>query len=166
MAGALTDRQLRRAAVLDDPRFEYLRNATVRRRLAYAAGALQALQVVLFLALDSSPWVTVAGSAVVMPAFIGVFGLLQVATRGVESLPEGALDERKQQVKGEVYALAYRIGVGLLAAAVVLTSLWLLLDLPVPGVGVLVAAVVAPFQLSLLLHSMVAALRSDTPSRN
>ena len=63
------------------------------------------------------------------------FAALETSTRGVEELPPSVLDERQAQVRGEVYARAYRLGQQLLTAGLAAVFLWMQFDLPAPGPG-------------------------------
>ena len=154
-------RSERRAQRLDDPRFESLRTPTARRRLVAAMTALLVVEAGLFVATEAAPVAGVLALAVVLIAFVLCLGALKASTRGVEELPAEALDERQWQVRGEVYALSYRIGAGLLTAGLTVTALWLALDWPAPGPGVATAAVLLPFHVALVLPTMVAAWSRD-----
>ena len=151
----------RRAQRLDDPRFESLRTPTARRRLVAAMTALLVVEAGLFVATEAAPVAGVLALAVVLIAFVLCLGALKASTRGVEELPAEALDERQWQVRGEVYALSYRIGAGLLTAGLAVVALWLSLDWPAPGTGVATAAVLLPFHVALVLPTMVAAWSRD-----
>ena len=150
-------RTQRRAQRLDDPRFESVRTPRARRRLVLAMAALLAVETALFTALESAPVAGAVALAVVLVAFVFCLGALKASTRGVEELPAEALDERQWQVRGETYATSYRIGSGLLTAALAVVALWLALDWPAPGTGVVIAALVLPFHVALVLPTMVAA---------
>ena len=150
-------RTQRRAQRLDDPRLESFRTPRARRRLVVAMAALLAVEAALFTALEAAPVAGVVALAVVLVAFVLCLGTLKASTRGVEELPAEALDERQWQVRGEAYATSYRIGSGLLTAALAAVALWLALDWPAPGTGVVMAAVVLPFHVALVLPTMVAA---------
>ncbi|GAB3349610.1 hypothetical protein [Modestobacter lapidis] len=147
----------RRAARLDDPRFESLRTLRARRSLAAALVALLAAEAALFALLDRAPVAGLIGLGVVILAFVFCLGALKAATRGIEELPAEALDERQWQVRGESYARAYRIGFGLLTAELAAVVGWLVADLPAPGPGLITAAVVLPFHVGLVLPTLVTA---------
>jgi len=150
-------RAQKRAARLDDPRFESVRTPRARRRLAGALVALLVVEGVLFVLLERAPVAGIAGLAVVALAFVVCLGALKASTRGVEELPAEALDERQWQLRGEAYARSYRIGFGLLTEELALVVLWLAAGWPAPGTGLIAAAVVLPFHVGLVLPTMVAA---------
>jgi hypothetical protein len=147
----------RRAARLDDPRFESIRTPRARRRLAGALVALLAVEAGLFVLLERAPVVALAGLVLVVLAFVLCLGALKAATRGIEELPADALDERQWQLRGEAYARAYRIGFGLLTVELLAVVGWLAADLGTPGSGLVTAAVVLPFHVGLVLPTLVAA---------
>ncbi len=150
-------RTRRRARTLDDPRFERLRNPRARRRLVAAMVGLLAVELALCAALDVALWPAAAGLAVVLVAFVLLLGTLKATTRGVEELPEHALDERQAQLRGRAYARAYRIGSTLVIAAAALTMLWLSADLPVPGRGLVLGLLLLAVHVALVLPTLVAA---------
>lgn len=159
------DRAERRAARLDDPRFENLRNRPVRRRLVLGLLALLVVEAGVFLAMDHvSPVLglvaLLAALLVVLLAFVVLLGMLKASTRGVEELPRSVLDERERQVRGEVYARSYRIGVAGLTALLAATVLWGSADLPVTT-GLLTAATVVTFHVAIVLPTLVAAWLAD-----
>ena len=147
----------RRAALLDDPRFERYREPRTRRRMVAGMVGLLVVEAALFAVLPAAPVPGVIALAVLVLVFVVCLGALKASTRGVEELPAEALDERQWQLRGEAYALSYRIGAGLLTAALAVVALWLVLDWPAPGEGVLVAAVVVPFHVALVLPTLVTA---------
>lgn len=157
------DRHQRRAARLDDPEFESFRKPTARRRLAGGVLGLLVVEAVL-LALAGFGVLPLAAFIVGLVVFIGVFvlalGALKASTRGVEELPEEALDERQAQIRGRVYSRAYTliswIAFGLFAL-VVLTSAfgWTL-----PMFATLTIAVLA-VQVVIVAPTLVAALSHD-----
>jgi len=150
-------RTQRRAARLDDPRFESMRTPAVRRRLVAALIGILVAEAAVFSQIDRAPVPAVIGLAVVVLAFVFCFGALKASTRGVEELPADALDERQWQLRGEAYARSYRIGFGLLTLELAAVAGWLIGDLPAPGAGVLAAAVLLPSHLGLVLPTMVTA---------
>lgn len=159
------DRAERRAARLDDARLDNLRTGPVRRRLVLALVGLLVVETALFLALgvvepDTGLVTVLVGLGVVLVAFVVLLGALKASTRGVEELPREVLDEREQQVRGEVYARSYRIGMAALTALLGGVVLWAAAELPV-GVGLLTAAVVVTFHVALLLPTLVAAWLAD-----
>ncbi|MFK3983867.1 hypothetical protein ACI2K4_26235 [Micromonospora sp. NPDC050397] len=152
----------RRARVLDDPRFERFRNPRSRRLLAAGLLGTLAVEAGLLLLLPQLPtWLSIGICALVVIGGVGFLGTLKAATRGLEELPEHALDERQAQVRGRVYAEAYRIGFALLTAGLATVALWGMIDLPTPGPGLVTAAIVVPFHLALVLPNLVAAFRAD-----
>ena len=104
----------RRAARLDDPRFESIRTPRVRRRLVVAMCGLLVAEAGLFFLAERTPVLFAIGLSALLVAFVLCLGALKGSTRGVEELPAEALDERQWQLRGEAYARAYRIGFGLL----------------------------------------------------
>lgn len=156
-------REQRRARTLDDPRFERLRNPRSRRRLVAALVILLAVEAALFVALDHLVvlWPALAGLAVLLVVFVFCLGALKASTRGLEELPEQVLDERQWQVRGRVFATAYRIGSILLTAGLVVVALWTLLDLPQPGQATILGALVLTFHIAIVLPTLVAAVRED-----
>lgn len=151
------ERSYRRAQLLDDPRFERFRTLTARRRLVGAMIGLLVAEALLFGLLPGNPVLLLSLAVLLTLACVLCLGLLKASTRGVEELPERNLDEYQWQLRGEVYARAYRIGQVLLVAELVLVGAWLGFDLPVPGRGVVIAALLIPFQLAIILPTMVAA---------
>ncbi|MCZ2830515.1 hypothetical protein O2W14_16885 [Modestobacter sp. VKM Ac-2986] len=147
----------RRAQVLDDPRFERFRTTPARRRLVLALGALLVVEAGLFAFMESAPVVFAVALAVLLVAFVFLLGALKASTRGVEELPAEALDERQWQLRGEAYALSYRIGFALLTAELAVVAAWLTFDWAAPGAGVATAAVLLPFHVGVVLPSMVTA---------
>lgn len=97
---------------------------------------------------------------VTVGAFVMLFGMLKASTRGVEELPREVLDERERQVKGDVYARSYGIGVTALTVLLAGVGLWGLLELPVTH-GLLTATVVVTFHVALVLPTLVAAWSAD-----
>ncbi len=150
-------RTQRRARTLDDPRFERLRNPRARRRLVAAMVGLLAVELALCAALDVAPLPAAAGLAVVLLVFVVLLGTLKATTRGVEELPEHALDERQAQLRGRAYARAYRIGATLVVAGAALTVLWVGADLPVPGRGLLLGVLLLAVHIAIVLPTLVAA---------
>lgn len=154
-------RQQRRARTLNDPRLDRFRNPRSRRRLAAALVALLVLEAGLFAALDLAVWPAMGGLGVLIIAFVLCLGALKGSTGGVEELAETVLDERQWQLRGRVFATSYRIGTVLLTVGLAAVGLWLMLDLPTPGGGVIAVALVLPFQIALVLPTLVAAARDD-----
>jgi len=115
----------------------------------------------MFALLDVALWPALAGLGVVLIAFVCCLGLLKASTRGVEELSENVLDERYWQLRGRVFGTAYRVGQSLLTIGLAGVALWLLLDLPTPGQGVITGAIVLPFHIAIVLPTLVAALRDD-----
>lgn len=156
-----TTNEQRRARVLDDPRFERYRNPRSRWRLAAALVAILGVEAGLFALLDAATWPAIAGLGVVLAAFVFCLGALKASTRGVEELSEGVLDERQWQLRGRVFATAYKIGASLLTVGLAVLALWLNFDLPTPGDGFIIGAIVLPFHIAIVLPTLVAALRDD-----
>ena len=150
-------RSQRRAERLDDPRLESWRTPRARRRLVAGMTALLVVEAGILAVMPSAPVPAVIGLAVVAFAFVLCLGALKGSTRGVEELPKEALDERQWQVRGEAYARAYKIGAGLLTAALAVITVWLAADWPAPGPGVVTAAVVVTFHVAIVLPTMVTA---------
>jgi hypothetical protein len=120
-------------------------------------------EAVLFVFLDELPnWLSLPGVALVLIAGVVCLGLLKASTRGVEELPEHALDERQAQLRGRIFVTTYRVGSGLFTAGLAVVALWLALDLPYPGADAVTGAFVVAFHLALVLPTLVAAFRSDT----
>ncbi|MBP2476911.1 Ca2+/Na+ antiporter [Crossiella equi] len=152
------DRSYRRARILDDPRYERFRNPATRRRLVLLLLALLALEAALFiLAAADHPWLLLTLATLLVLAFVLCVGLLKASTRGVEELPERNLDEYQWQLRGETYASAYRIAQFLTMTALLVVGVWLLFRWPAPPRGVVITALVLPFQLATILPTMVAA---------
>jgi hypothetical protein len=147
----------RRAARLDDPRMEGFRTPRARRALVVAMVALLAVETVAFVLIEVIPIGTVAIVAVVLLAFVFCLGALKASTRGIEELPPDVLDERQQQMRGIVYARAYKIGAGLLILALFAALIWTQVSTALPPAGVLVAAGVVGLHITIVLPTMVAA---------
>lgn len=163
--GRAARRAERRADRLDDPRFEGLRTRPARRRLVTGLVGLLVVEALLFLSLDvvgsGLGAVAVAvGVGVLIVSFVLLLGMLKASTRGVEELPRSVLDEREQQVRGEVYVRSYRIGFVALTLLLGAAWVWQLTGWPA-GAGVLTAAVVVTFHVALVLPTLVAAWLSD-----
>ena len=150
-------RTQRRAERLDDPRFESVRTPRARRLLVAGMSALLVVEAGLLVALETAPVAGAIALAVVALTFVICLGALKASTRGVEELPAEALDERQWQLRGEAYALSYKIGAGLLSAALAVVTAWLVMDWPAPGAGVITAAVVVSFHVAIVLPTMVTA---------
>lgn len=157
MTMTAADRAFRRAQRLDDPRFEKLRNPRSRRRLVVALVGLLVVEAAAF-ALSAVSLVLFASLlALVVVLSVLCLGLLKASTRGVEELPETALDERQWQIRGLVYARAYKIGRLLLTAELLVAALWIVLALPTPSSGVLIGALLLPFHTAVVLPTLTAA---------
>lgn len=159
------DRAERRAAVLDDPRFERYRRRPVRRRLVLGLVALLVVEAALllgFAAVESGTGAALVGAGVlvVLVGFVLLLGTLKASTRGVEELPARVLDEREVQVRGRVYATSYRIGFALLTALLAAVVLWATAGWPVTGTVVSAVAVVT-FHVAIVLPTLVAAWQAD-----
>jgi Ca2+/Na+ antiporter len=159
------DRAERRAAVLDDPRFERFRDRTSRRRLVLALVGLLVVEAVVLMgfAAAGSPGVAAALGVVVLVLLVGfvvLLGALKASTRGVEELPREVLDEREVQVRGEVYARAYRLGFALLSVLLLGVAVSAVAGWSVPDELVLAGAVVT-FHVAIVLPTLVAAWLAD-----
>jgi hypothetical protein len=114
--------QQRRAARLDDPSFENLRNPRARRRLAYSLIALLVVEAALF-AMASILNVVLFVAIVAVLAFVMVMllGALKASTRGIEELSPDVLDERQTQLRGEIFKQSYWVlaAASLLACALI-----------------------------------------------
>ncbi|WP_222193030.1 hypothetical protein [Modestobacter italicus] len=150
-------RTQRRAARLDDPRYESIRTPRIRRRLVAGMCGLLVAEAALFLLAEPALVLFAVGMAVLLVAFVLCLGMLKSSTRGVEELPADALDERQWQLRGEAYARAYRIGFGLLTAELVAVFVWVVAGWPTPGTGVLIGALLLPFHVGLVLPTLVTA---------
>ena len=140
----------RRSARLNDPRLDWARSTTARRRLVVAMSAMIALEGVL-LALSGllgGRVLAVVGAAVVVLliiAFVLCLGALKASTRGVEELGPDQLDERQMQVRGVIYAQAYKIGSGLLLLLLAAVGVWgVLTDSSPPPTVVVALLLVSP----------------------
>jgi len=100
--------QERRAARLDDPSMEKLRNPKARRALAAALIAVFVLEIAAFFTASLVPIGVFIGIMVVV-IFAGVMllGALKASTRGVEELSPDVLDERQAQLRGEIFTRSY-----------------------------------------------------------
>ncbi|MBW0104144.1 hypothetical protein [Pseudonocardia sp. KRD291] len=153
----------RRSARLNDPRFDRFRSTTARRRLVIAMAVMIALEgFVLALSglLGGGPVLVVAASAgvlVLLVGFVLCLGTLKVSTRGVEELGPDQLDERQLQVRGVVYAQAYKIGSGLLVALLAAIVLWSMFVGTNPPSTVVTAVLLVSFHLTIVLPTLVAA---------
>jgi hypothetical protein len=158
MNASLTYQQ-RRAARLDDPSMEGLRNPRARRLLAaglvlvlVAEAALIAIAALIPLA------VFIGGIAVLIIAMVFTLGGLKASTRGVEELSPDVLDERQAQIRGMVYASSYRV----LSVVFVITVLLMLLAQSSWWAAPVEALVIIPviaWQLIITIPTFVTALR-------
>ena len=100
--------QERRAARLDDPSMEKLRNPRSRRILAAALIGVFVIEIAAFLTAGVMPVALFIGIMVVV-IFAGVMllGALKASTRGVEELSPEVLDERQAQLRGEIFKRSY-----------------------------------------------------------
>lgn len=158
-------REERRAARLDDPRFEHVRTRPVRRRLVLALVALLLVEAGVFAAfalLGSGGWAVLLSGVllVLVVAFVLLLGTLKASTRGVEELPPSVLDEREVQVRGRVYATSYRLGLALLTALLAVVAVWAGAGWAVPA-GAVPGVVVVTFHVALVLPTLVAAWLAD-----
>jgi hypothetical protein len=156
-------REQRRARTLDDPRFERYRNPRSRRLLACGMLATLLAEGAAIALTDSDlpRWAVLAALAVAVVAAVFFLGLLKASTRGLEELSDEVLDERQAQLRGQIYADAYRWGAGLFVAGLATVALWLLLGWAAPGAGIVLAALVVSFHTAIVLPTLVAALRAE-----
>jgi hypothetical protein len=100
--------QERRAARLDDPSMEKLRNPSARRRLAAALIGVFIVEAGAFATVSLMPLTVFIGIMVVV-VIVGVLllGALKASTRGVEELSPDVLDERQTQLRGEIFTRSY-----------------------------------------------------------
>lgn len=102
--------QQRRAARLDDPSMEYLRTPKARRLLAAGLVLVLVIEAVLIATAALMPvGVFIGGMVALMVVMVFTLGGLKASTRGVEELSPDVLDERQTQIRGQVYALSYRV---------------------------------------------------------
>lgn len=158
-----TDRHQRRAARLDDPSFERYRSPVARRRLSVLVAAILVLEAVVFAlaGLGAIPlWAFIVGLIIVIGVFVMAFGTLKASTRGVEELPEEALDERQAQIRGRVYSRAYRLISWIGFALFALVVLTIAFGWQLPMILTLAIAVIAA-QIVIIAPTWVAALNYD-----
>jgi uncharacterized membrane protein len=151
--------QQRRAARLDDPSMERLRNPRARRLLAAGLILVLVAEAVLIGAAALMPvWVFIGGMLVLIVALVLTLGALKASTRGVEELPPDVLDERQAQIRGLVYALSYKV---LAVVFVITVALMLLAQNPwwtVPLEAMVILPVIS-WQLIFTIPTFVTALR-------
>jgi hypothetical protein len=158
---ARADRQVRRAATLDDPAFERFRTPRARRLLVGALAGLLVVESVAVLVVDHlHPAVALGLLVALVIGLVTVIGTLKAATRGVEERAPGTLDERQLHVRGAAYRRSYTLlgWLAVVAVSVLLaaTSSWWDAPRAVPLlVGVLT------IQLALVLPAVVTALGED-----
>lgn len=157
-------RAQRRAAWVNDPRFDWARTPRMRRRLVIAMIAIIALEVVMLLVggayFSEDPITAVVMMASFVPLLAGFgfcFFTLKKSTRGVEELEPEQLDERQMQIRGLVYAQAYRIGATLVIFLLVAALSWSIIAETYPPELVLSVVMLVIFHLTLLLPTLVAA---------
>lgn len=157
------DRHQRRAAQLDDPIFEQYRSPVARRRLSALVVAILVLEAAVFAltGLGVLPlWAFITGLVVVIAAFVMAFGALKASTRGVEELPEEALDERQAQIRGRVYSRAYTLISRIAFALFALVLLTIAFGWQLPMFLTLAIAAIA-VQIVVIAPTWVAALSHD-----
>jgi len=157
------DRHRRRAERLDDPSFEQLRAPAARRRLSATVLGILALEAAVFVLAGLgvfSVWAFIIGLLVAIVVFVFAFGALKASTRGVEELPEDALDERHVQIRGQVYSRAYTLISWLGYALFALIVLAVAFGWELPMFLTLAIAIIA-LQLVIIAPTLVAALRHD-----
>lgn len=100
--------QERRAARLDDPAMENLRNPRARRLLAAGLIAVFVIEIATILAASVLPVAVFIGiMLVVIFAGVMLLGALKASTRGVEELSPEVLDERQAQLRAEIFTRSY-----------------------------------------------------------
>lgn len=100
--------QERRAARLDDPSMEKLRNPKARRALAAALICVFIVEIAAFFTVGLMPiGVFIGVMVVVIFAGVMLLGALKASTRGVEELSPEVLDERQAQLRGEIFSRSY-----------------------------------------------------------
>ncbi|GAA1452454.1 hypothetical protein ACFP47_11600 [Nesterenkonia lacusekhoensis] len=163
MTQSLT-RQQRRAATLDDPTFEGLRTPQRRALLSAALLGILALEAVTFTLAAAGFLPTAAFWAILAGLVVGlviILGALKSSTRGIEELSPAVLDERQNQIRGTIYATAYRLVSWVFAATVLILMLVQLGPWEVPGVLPLIVAVIS-MQLVIIIPTLLTA-RHRTP---
>lgn len=153
----VSTRARRRAARLDDPRLESLRTPARRRALVAGLVALLAAEAAALAVIEAAPVLAAVVLGVLLIAFVFCLGAVKAATRGVEELSPDALDERQRQVRGLVYVHAYKLGAGLLMVGLGAAALWALTVATPPPPGLFLVCLVIPFQLAIVLPTLVAA---------
>jgi hypothetical protein len=158
MTDSLTYQQ-RRAARLDDPSMEGLRNPRARRLLAAGLVLILIVEAALIATATVIPLaVFIGGMVVLMIAMVFALGGLKASTRGVEELSPDVLDERQAQIRGLVYASSYRV----LSVVFVFTVLLMLLAQSPWWAAPVEALVIIPviaWQLIITIPTFVTALR-------
>lgn len=157
------DRHQRRAARLDDPAFERLREPRARRRLAGGVLGLLALEAAIFALAGFCViplWAFIVGLVVFIGVFVFALGALKASTRGVEELPEEALDERQAQIRGRVYSRAYTLISWIVFALFALVVLTFAFGGTLPMFLTLTIAVLGR-QVVIVAPTLVAALSHD-----
>jgi hypothetical protein len=158
MTDSLTYQQ-RRAARLDDPSMEGLRNPRARRLLAAGLVLILIVEAALIATATVIPLaVFIGGMVALMIAMVFALGGLKASTRGVEELSPDVLDERQAQIRGQVYASSYRV----LSVVFVITVLLMLLAQSPWWAAPVEALVIIPviaWQLIITIPTFVTALR-------
>lgn len=105
---AKSNYQERRAARLDDPALEGVRNPRAQRLIAAGLVAVFLLEIVVLFTARLMPLAVFIGVMLVI-LFAGVIllGALKASTRGVEELSPEVLDERQAQLRAEIFAKSY-----------------------------------------------------------
>jgi hypothetical protein len=153
--------QERRAARLDDPSMEKLRNPRARQLLAAALIGVFVIEIVAFATVSLMPLILFIGiMVVIIIAGVLLLGALKASTRGVEELSPEVLDERQAQLRSEIFTRSYwALAVASLLACL-LTALmgqsWWPLDtitaVLVPALLVQVIATLPTFVTALRVH--------------
>jgi len=162
LSNASEARGRRRAVRLNDARLDWARTPRIRRRLVLTMSVIIILEAALFLvwgfydAPHAAP-VFIIVLALLLITFVLCLGTLKAATRGVEELDPERLDERQMQIRGVVYAQAYKIGAGLLTTGLAAAVGWALTAGTYPPSPVLLTVLLVTFQTTLLLPTLVAA---------
>jgi hypothetical protein len=158
MTDSLTKQQ-KRAARLDDPAMEGVRNPRARRLLATGLLLIFVAEAALIATAVLIPLpVFIGGMVVLMVALVIALGGLKASTRGVEELSPDVLDERQAQIRGLVYASSYKV----LSVVFVITLILMLLAQTSWWAAPFEALVIIPviaWQLIITIPTFVTALR-------
>lgn len=157
-------RQQRRAATLDDPTFEALRTPRWRGVLSATLLGILALEAAAFALVAAGIIPGAAFWAILVALVIGLvatLGALKASTRGIEELSPAVLDERQNQIRGTIYATAYRLVSWLFAISVLVLLLVQFGPWEAPSVLPWLVAVIS-LQLVIIIPTLLTA-RHPTP---